>query len=72
MANAREFNKQMKLIFQSCGSKERPQNLKASYEQLKAAGINTVMYVSEGTAHEWQTWRRSLHAFAPLLFRNSD
>ncbi len=51
-------------------SKERPEAVKASYDQLKAAGINTVMYVSEGTAHEWQTWRRSLHEFAPLLFKN--
>ena len=25
------------------------------------------IYFSEGTAHEWQTWRRSLHAFARLL-----
>jgi enterochelin esterase-like enzyme len=70
MANAKAFNKKMKLIFQSCGSRERPENLKASYDQLKAAGINTVMYVSPETAHEWQTWRRSLHEFAPLLFRN--
>lgn len=23
-----------------------------------------------GTAHEWQTWRRSLREFAPLLFQN--
>jgi enterochelin esterase-like enzyme len=70
MANAKEFNKKMKLIFQSCGSKERPEGVKASYDQLKAAGINTAMYVSEGTAHEWQTWRRSLHEFAALLFKN--
>jgi hypothetical protein len=28
------------------------------------------MYVSPDTAHEWQTWRRSLHEFAPLLFRD--
>ncbi len=69
MANAAEFNKKAKLIFESCGSKERPESLKANYDQLKAAGINTVMYVSEGTAHEWQTWRRSLHQFAPLLFK---
>jgi enterochelin esterase family protein len=70
MANAAAFNKKVKLIFQSTGSKERPEAVKASYEQLKAAGINTAMYVSEGTAHEWQTWRRSLHAFAPLLFKD--
>ena len=23
------------------------------------------------TAHEWQTWRRSLHEFAPLLFQSN-
>jgi len=70
MADAKGFNKKMKLVFQSCGSRERPENLKASHEQLKAAGINAVMYVSPETAHEWQTWRRSLHEFAPLLFRD--
>jgi S-formylglutathione hydrolase FrmB len=37
---------------------------------LKEAGINAVSYVSEGTAHEFQTWRRSLRELAPLLFRN--
>ena len=26
-------------------------------------------YVSPGTAHEWQSWRRSLNEFAPLLFQ---
>ena len=70
MADAKAFNKKVRLVFQSTGSKERPENVKASYEQLKAAGINTAMYVSEGTAHEWQTWRRSLHEFAPLLFKD--
>jgi enterochelin esterase family protein len=70
MANAAEFNKKVRLIFQSCGSRERPENVRASHEQLKAAGIHSVFYVSPDTAHEWQTWRRSLHEFAPLLFRN--
>ncbi len=69
MANAAEFNKKVRLIFQSSGSKERPESVKANHEQLVAAGIKSVTYVSPDTAHEWQTWRRSLHAFAPLLFR---
>jgi enterochelin esterase family protein len=43
---------------------------KANTEALKEAGINTHFYVSPDTAHEWQSWRRSLHEFAPLLFRN--
>jgi len=59
----------VKLIFQSCGSKERPDGVKQSTEELKKAGINAVSYVSEGTAHEFHTWRRSLHQFAQLLFK---
>jgi len=42
----------------------------ASTEALKAAGVNAHFYVSPLTAHEWQSWRRSLHEFAPLLFQN--
>ena len=60
---------QVKLIFQSCGSKERPDGILQSTEALKAAGFNAVGYISEGTAHEFLTWRRSLHEMAPLLFR---
>jgi len=59
----------VKLIFQSCGSKERPDGVKQSVEELKKAGINAAWYVSEGTAHEFHTWRRSLHQFAQLLFK---
>ena len=38
---------------------------------LKQAGINSHYYISPETAHEWQTWRRSLREFAPLLFSAS-
>lgn len=69
MANAEEFNKKVKLIFQSCGSREQPDRVHANHEQLKAAGINSVCYISPDTAHEWQTWRRSLYQFAQLLFQ---
>ena len=57
------------LIFQSCGSKENPDGIRQSSDALKQAGYNAVGYVSEGTAHEFLTWRRSLHEMAPLLFR---
>ncbi len=60
---------QPKLIFTSCGSKENPDGVKKSVEDLKAAGYNAVSYVSEGTAHEFLTWRRSLKEMAPLLFK---
>ena len=38
-------------------------------EELKASGMNAYYYVSPETAHEWQTWRRSLYQFAQLLFK---
>ena len=60
---------QVKLIFMSCGSKENPDGIRQSTEALKAAGYNAVGYVSEGTAHEFLTWRRSLKEMAPLLFK---
>jgi enterochelin esterase family protein len=41
-----------------------------SIDALKAAGINAAFYVSPLTAHEFQSWRRSLREFALLLFRN--
>jgi S-formylglutathione hydrolase FrmB len=73
MANPAEFNKKTKVLFMSFGSEpplENPEGLKKHQEQLIAAGItNSYVYISPGTSHEWQTWRRSLYVFAPLLFR---
>lgn len=60
----------VKLIFLSCGSKERPDAIKSAAAALKDAGFNAVSYISENTAHEFQTWRRSLYQMAPLLFKN--
>lgn len=58
------------LIFLSCGSRERPDGVKSAVDALKSAGFKAVSYVSPNTAHEFLTWRRSLHELAPLLFRN--
>jgi len=59
----------VKLIFISCGSKEKPEGVKSAVEALKKEGIHAVSYISEGTAHVFQTWRRSLYQLAPLLFQ---
>ena len=61
--------KQVKVIFQSCGDKERPDAIKESTARLKEAGFNAHGYISEGTAHEFLTWRRSLYQMAQLLFK---
>ena len=60
------------LVFESCGSKENPGGIRSSVEALTAAGYNACGYVSEGTAHEFLTWRRSLREMAPLLFRKTS
>lgn len=60
---------EVKLIFQSCGSKERPEAINAATARLKEAGFNAVGHISEGTAHEFLSWRRALHTMAPLLFK---
>ena len=57
-----------KLVFMSSGSKENPRVMEAA-EALRGIGINSVGYISEGTAHEWHTWRRSLYQFAQLIFK---
>lgn len=59
-----------KLIFISCGSKENPDRVKQAADSLKQAGYNAVSFVSENTAHEFLTWRRSLYQLAPMLFQN--
>lgn len=64
------FKQKVKLVFVSYGSRENGAAGKANVAALKAAGVTSVFYESPNTAHEWQTWRRSLHEFAPLLFKN--
>lgn len=49
----------VKLIFLTCGSKECPDGIKDAVSNLKTASFNAVPYISEGTEHEFQTWRRS-------------
>jgi enterochelin esterase-like enzyme len=62
-------HKNLKLVFISCGSKERPDGVNNAVNELNDAGYNAVSYISEGTAHEFHTWRRSLHQMAQLLFK---
>jgi enterochelin esterase family protein len=70
-ADADAFNKKVKLVWVGIGTAE-PKNMHdgivAFHEALEKGGIKHVFYESQGTAHEWQTWRRDLKEFAPLLF----
>lgn len=64
------FKEKVKVVFCSCGSRERPDNINANHEALNKIGVKNTAYVSPETAHEFLTWRRSLHELAPLLFND--
>ena len=69
-----DFKKTNKVLFMSAGGKETGMaegetSVGKVAEDLKAIGINAHSYISPETAHEWQTWRRSLYQFAQLLFK---
>ena len=66
------LNKQIKLFWLGLGTKEPnpfPGSVGAFRAMLDKQGVKYIYYESQGTAHEWLTWRRDLYQFAPLLFR---
>src|SRR4029450_7940422 len=52
------------------GTKENIDRFRQTCEDLRKAGVKLVTYEAPGTAHEFQTWRKSLHGFAQLLFQD--
>jgi enterochelin esterase family protein len=72
LAKVDEFNQRVKVAFVSYGETENgAKTLKEYCDNLTTAGFKNIhYYVSPRTAHEFLTWRRSLHEFAPLLFRD--
>lgn len=65
--NADDFNAKVHTLFLGMGSEENFGSDRIS-RVLTDAGINHVYYLSEGTHHEWLTWRRCLNQFLPLIF----
>lgn len=66
------FNAKVKLLWLGKGTEEPmpfPRSIGAFRTMLDTAGVKYTFYASQGTAHEWLTWRRDLYQFAPLLFR---
>ena len=68
LTDAADFKKTNKVLFMSCGGKEN-MGVDDAAAKLKELGLNAHSYVSPETAHEWQTWRRSLYQFAQLIFK---
>jgi enterochelin esterase-like enzyme len=66
------LNKQIKLFWLGAGTKEPipfPASIGAFKNMLDKTGVKYTYYESEGTAHEWLTWRRCLNQFASKIFK---
>jgi len=66
--NRKDFNQQVKYLFLGCGTEENF-GTQAMVKELQGMGVDAHLYESQGTAHEWLTWRRCLHEFLPHLFK---
>jgi enterochelin esterase-like enzyme len=74
LADAQAFNKRMKLVWIGTGTAEPAamyKGMQGFREAITRAGIQHVYRESEGTSHEWLTWRRDLNDFAPRLFQEA-
>ncbi len=70
LTKAESFNERLKLFYISVGEQDpRIENTKKAVADLKEHGLN-VEFTSFPGAHEWQVWRKSLHDFTPLLFKD--
>lgn len=66
-ADAAKFNKQVSTLFLGQGTEENMGGDRLS-KLLDEAGIKNIYYASQGTHHEWLTWRRCLNQFIQLIF----
>jgi enterochelin esterase family protein len=66
------FNEKVHLLWLGAGTGEADfaTAVQTMHRVLERVGVKHVVFESPGTAHEWQTWRRSLYDFAPRLFRD--
>jgi len=71
--NGAEINRKLKVLWLSLGTKEPkpfPASVGAFKQMLDQQKIRYVYAESPETGHEWQSWRRALHGYLPLLFKN--
>ncbi|HYH66697.1 MAG TPA: alpha/beta hydrolase-fold protein [Urbifossiella sp.] len=68
--DAAAFNGRFRLLWIGAGTGEEAfhKSAKAMHAELERVGVRSVFVGQQGTAHEWQTWRRALYDFAPRLF----
>ena len=67
-ADADTFNKKIHYFYMNWGSEDFIKS-QPIVDALRQQGIKVDSSVSEGTGHEFLTWRRGLHEFIPHLFK---
>jgi RNA polymerase sigma factor (sigma-70 family) len=64
------FAGRVKTLYVSAGGAESNAGARMFHEQLDAAGIAHTYYEAPGNGHGWHAWRKSLHGFVQLLFKD--
>ena len=67
-ADAATFNKKIHYMYMNWGTDDFI-NSQSIVDALRQQGIKVDSSVSQGTGHEFLTWRRGLHEFIPHLFK---
>ncbi|GAB3027926.1 alpha/beta hydrolase-fold protein [Niabella terrae] len=71
-ADAKAVNSKIRLFWLGAGTKEPdpfPASIGAFRTMLDNADIRYTYFESQGTSHEWLTWRRCLREYATQLFK---
>lgn len=72
LADKDAANRKIRLLWVGCGTGDRfYQANEKSHTEMEKAGLRHTWFSVDG-GHEWQVWRKSLYAFAPLLFRPAE
>ena len=67
-ADSKTFNEKVHYFFMGCGSEENF-GTERTINSIKELGCKGEFYQSQGTAHEWLTWRRCFAQFVQHLFK---
>lgn len=69
LSDTEKFNSRFDHFYMTCGEQDpRIEHTRKMAARMQAAGID-VEFESFPGDHEWQPWRKSLHAFAQKLFK---
>ena len=70
LGDPEKFSARIRLMFVSAAANENNATARMFHQDLDEANIAHVYYETPGTFGGWQTWRKSLHQFASLVFKD--